>query len=90
MNWPTAVVIIIAIGMIGKVLQARYRAHAGIIADKQGNEQYIARTDNLDKREIEDLRERIKVLERIATDANSPQQREIQSISDEIEKLRDR
>lgn len=41
-------------------------------------------------REIEDLRERIKVLERIATDGNTLDARETQRISREIEALRDR
>lgn len=39
--------------------------------------------------EIEQLRERIKVLERIATDANSADALETRRISAEIEKLRD-
>ena len=42
------------------------------------------------QREVDDLRDRIKVLERIATDANSPQVRQTRALSDEIESLRDR
>lgn len=42
------------------------------------------------QREVFDLRDRIKVLERIATDANSPQVRQTRALSDEIESLRDR
>lgn len=42
------------------------------------------------KREIEDLRERIKVLERIATDGNSLDARQTRQIAEEIEALRDR
>ncbi len=42
------------------------------------------------EREIAELRERIKVLERIATDANTPEARKVQQISDEIDRLRDR
>jgi len=89
MNWATAVVIIVAIGMIGKVLQARYRAQAGIIADKQGNEQYVDRGESDARREVTELRERIKVLERIATDANTTESRKIAEIAEEIESLRD-
>ena len=37
------------------------------------------------QREVEDLRERIKVLERIATDTN-----DTRALSDEIERLRDK
>lgn len=42
------------------------------------------------QREVSDLRERIKVLERIATDANSSGQRKTAQLADEIESLRDR
>lgn len=42
------------------------------------------------QREVMELRERIKVLERIATDANSTESLEIKAISAEIEKLRDK
>ena len=89
MSFWTAVVIIVAIGMIGKVLQARYRAQAGIIADKQGNEQYADRGESDAQREVTELRERIKVLERIATDANTTESRKIAEIAEEIESLRD-
>ena len=47
------------------------------------------REDEL-QREVTDLRERIKVLERIATDANSTKQRQTAQLADEIESLRDR
>jgi hypothetical protein len=88
MSWPIAVVIIVAIGAIAGVFKARYRAQAGIIADKQGNEKYIERTDASAQTEVKELRERIKVLERIATDANTSESRKIKEISDEIESLR--
>ncbi|MEO7247030.1 MAG: hypothetical protein ABIW31_01135, partial [Novosphingobium sp.] len=42
------------------------------------------------QRELEKLRERIKVLERIATDANSSSQRQSISLAKEIEALRDK
>ena len=42
------------------------------------------------QQEIEELRERIKVLERIATDGNSLDAQETKRISAEIEALRDR
>lgn len=42
------------------------------------------------QREVEALRDRVHVLERIATDANSSTQRQTQSLADEIERLRDR
>ena len=90
MSFWTAVVIIVAIGAVASVLQARYRAQAGIIADKQGNEKYVERSDPESQREVTELRERIKVLERIATDANTTESRKIAAISEEIENLRDK
>ena len=42
------------------------------------------------RREVEDLRERMKVLERITTDANTTSALESRRVSDEIEALRDR
>lgn len=41
-------------------------------------------------REVEELHQRIAVLERIATDANSSSSARVQAISDEIEALRGR
>ncbi|MBK63294.1 MAG: hypothetical protein CL575_10200 [Altererythrobacter sp.] len=46
--------------------------------------------DDVAQQEIEELRERIKVLERIATDGNSPSAQETKRISAEIEALRDK
>lgn len=47
--------------------------------------------DKLDeRREVEELRERVKVLERIATDGNTLDASETRRISQEIEALRDR
>ena len=42
------------------------------------------------RHEIEHLHERIRVLERIATDANTTQALETRRVADEIEALRDR
>ena len=90
MSFWTAVVIIVAIGGIVSVLQARYRAQNGITQDMMGN-QILAKPeeDETSQSEVEELRERVKVLERIATDANSTDSRKVKQISDEIEKLRD-
>ena len=90
MSFWTAIVIIVAIGAVSSVLRSRYRAQHGIVADKQGNESPIHREDADARREVEELRERIKVLERIATDANTTESRKIKAISDEIESLRDK
>ena len=90
MSFWTAVVIIVAIGAITSVLRARYRAQHGIISDSAGNEKVIEREDANAQRELEELRERIQVLERIATDGNTPDARETQRIAEEIEALRDK
>lgn len=85
MNFWTAVVIIVAITAVVRLMKARYRAQAGIVADKQGNERAIERGDTESKRELEELRDRVKVLEKITVDG-----REAKAIADEIEKLRDK
>lgn len=82
MSWATAVVIIVLITAVAGIFRARYRAQSGIISDKQGNETYVGNGDPEKDREIAELRERVKVLERIATD---PARR----TAEEIEKLRD-
>jgi len=89
MSFWTAVVIIVAIGAVTSVMQAKYRGQRGVVADKQGNERPIEREDSEARREVTELRERIKVLERIATDANTTESRKIAEIAEEIESLRD-
>ena len=84
MSWPTAVVIIVMMVVVAKVMNARYRAQHGIIEDKQGNQSYIQRDDPERDREIEELRERIHILEKITVDG-----REARAIADEIESLRE-
>lgn len=88
-----AIVALIAIIVWGVVQYAK--ARAGIITDEDGNETLAPRDDGgarteLEQahRELEDLRERIKVLERIATDDNSSDARERARITAEIEALR--
>ena len=68
--------------------KARTRSQAGILADKEGNERYIERRDPELQREVEELRERVRVLERIAYDANSADGRQSRQIAAEIESLR--
>ncbi len=95
MSFWTAVVIIVAIGAIASVLRSRYNAQTGIIEDHHGN-QTLMRSDDPDRKvreqaaqaEIAALKDRIAVLERIATDANSDEARESKRIASEIEALR--
>lgn len=84
MSWPAAVVFIVLIVAVAKVMAARYRANAGIINDQHGNEQWVGKSDPADRREIEELRERIKVLEQITVEG-----RETRALADEIDRLRD-
>jgi hypothetical protein len=88
-----AIVAIIAIIVWGVVQYAK--ARAGITRDQHGNETFVPRDEprsaaelEAARRELEDLRERIKVLERIATDGNSTDARERDRIAAEIEALR--
>ena len=88
-----AIVALVAIVIWGIVEVAR--ARAGIVTDEEGNPRIAPRDDTRTvaeieaaRRELQDLRERIKVLERIATDGNSSEAREQARISAEIEALR--
>lgn len=90
MSFWTAVVVIVAIVAVAEVMKARHRASNGITKDWLGNEAPTdrptlpARDEELQK-EVEQLRERIKVLERIATE-----DRETKRLSEEIENLREK
>ena len=85
----SAIVLIVLIGSVASVLQSRHRARNGITQDWMGNEVPVSREDDSEKaalrREVEELRERVKVLERIAIDG-----RGARAIADEIESLRDK
>jgi hypothetical protein len=88
-----AIVAIVAIIIWGIVSLAR--ARAGIITDEDGNQSYAPRDEAGARiaaeealREIAQLRERIEVLERIATDNNSLSAREQARLTAEIDALR--
>lgn len=93
MNTLTAIVLIVAIislaSVIGSVANARVRARHGLMKDWRGGEVPVPADDDGAKlalqTEVEELRERVKVLERIATDERHPR-----AIAEEIESLRDR
>ena len=76
------VVAIVAIAAIASIVKARY----GITKDAKGNEVRIADTGETKalQSEIRALKERIQVLERIATDTNRAV-----TLDQEIERLRD-
>ncbi len=84
MNPFEMVVMIIAITMIGSIIKTRIRAKHGISEDRHGNEVVIADPDAARLREeVKGLKERIAVLERLATDDNGAR-----ALDREIEKLR--
>ena len=86
MSFWTAIVVIVAIIAVAEVLKAKHRARHGITTDVMGNEKPIAPPANPAlEREVEELRERVKVLERIATE-----DRETKRLSAEIESLREK
>jgi uncharacterized protein YlxW (UPF0749 family) len=88
-----AIVALVAIMVWGIVQHAK--ARAGIITDEYGNEK-LAERDNAQsraeieaaQREVSELKERVKVLERIVTDSNTGDARERARIAAEIEALR--
>ncbi len=88
-----ALVAIIAIIVWGVVQYTK--ARAGITTDEYGKETLAPRDDGRSlaeieaaQREVTELKERIKVLERIVTDSNTGDARERARITAEIEALR--
>jgi signal transduction histidine kinase len=92
MSFWTAVVIIVLIWGIVQIYTRRHDRDLGVTRDEDGNPVFAPlksdHAGDATRREIEQLRERIKVLERIATDANSHEAQERRRIAEEIEDLR--
>lgn len=86
MSFWTAVVIMTAIWGLVEI----YKSRRGITKDWAGNESLAPKEDRETRREIELLRERVKVLERITTDAHTSEALESRRVSEEIDALRDR
>lgn len=90
MSMWTAIVVIVAISAFARVMLARYHARQRSDADAHQRQRVTpdgpgGPADPELQREIETLRKRLEVLERIATD-----ERQSKSIAAEIESLRDR
>lgn len=88
-----AIVALVAIVIWGIVETVRVRS--GIVTDEDGNQKIAPRQVESNpaeleaaRRELTELKERVKVLERIATDANTGEAREQARIAAEIEALR--
>jgi hypothetical protein len=95
MNFWSALVIIVAIWGFVQIYSRRHDRELGIARDEDGNPVFAPRDEGrtsgeLDagRRQIADLAERVKVLERIATDGNTSDARERARIAAEIEALR--
>jgi hypothetical protein len=84
MSFWTAIVIIVAIVAFTEMMKSKHRARHGITQDRRGDEQLVQHEDPALKNEVKELRERIKVLERIATDGGDTKR-----LAEEIDKLRD-
>ena len=86
MSFWTAIVLIVAISTLSGVLIERYKAmgRMGDAENEKGRNELRHERDAA-QAELTDLRERVRVLERIATDG-----RKSADLHDEIEKLRDR
>lgn len=84
MNFWTAAVIVVALWAIVSVIRSRGNAAASYATDEDGNPVGKPEREAELEAEVEALRERIQVLERIATD-----DREATRLSSEIDKLRD-
>lgn len=89
MGWEEVVIVAIIAITIGRVMRSRYRAQNGILEDRKGNSIALAKaphdpdSDRL-KEEVTILKERVAVLEKIATE-----DRGARDLESEIEKLRD-
>ena len=86
MSFWTGVFLICCLIAATQMYKAHQRREGGIVVDERGNEREIVQENQSLNREVAELRERIKVLERIATDANTGSAKRL---SDDIEKLRD-
>jgi len=82
--WEFILLVSIA-GMIYSAWRSKHLAGLGAYEDHKGEIQRIDRGRETElEREVQELRERVKVLERIATEGH-----ETRLLSDEIDKLRD-
>ena len=84
MSFWTAIVLIVAIASFAEIIKSKHRAQHGVTLDWKGGENQVERADSALQHEVEQLRERVKVLERIATE-----DRDTKQLAAEIERLRE-
>ena len=91
-GWALVAIVAIVVWGVVSVLTGRRDDTADIARGRDANAAGTAREPDENRRELEReveiLRERIRVLERIATDSNSTEAREARRITAEIEALR--
>ena len=100
MDFGTTLIVIAGIGAWYSLRSQRAKTGGGSMPFGRRRDRHETPTDPLLsapserehelEKEVESLRERIHVLERIATDANSTNQRQTRALAEEIENLRDR
>lgn len=90
MSMWTALVIIVAVIALSQVMREKHRAGHGTSSNRHQDSTSAPQSDLTMQKELEDLRERIRVLERIATEGHSLEASETRRISEEIEALRKR
>jgi uncharacterized protein YlxW (UPF0749 family) len=86
MNQFEMVAMIVAVVMLASIIKTSIRAKHGLTRDRKGNEVPVVQNDADAERlrdEVKTLKERIAVLERLATDDNGAR-----ALDREIEKLR--
>ena len=83
MSFWAAVVWIVAIAAFVKIRTAKYQAQHGFAQSPEPARMVSSQREAELQREVEDLRERVRVLERIATDGRSTA-----ALANEIESLR--
>jgi hypothetical protein len=92
MSFGTAAVVIVAIWAFVTIWSRRHDHQLGVTRDEDGNPVFTpprqSDDDEATRQEIRELRERLQVLERIATDNNTLDARERARIAAEIEALR--
>jgi len=87
-SWAAAIVIIVAIWGLVSIMRSRHNSTLGYGTDEKGNPVVQPQRERELQAEIAQLRERLEVLERIATDTNSDEWRESKRLSAEINSLR--